>query len=72
MRIVAGLDVRMYRCTGRKNTNHGVMCVITRYGERRLKVDWLNQDDIKNNSNITSELNDRSLESNSCTRKAKK
>ena len=72
MRIVTGLDVRMYRCTGRKNTNHGVVCVIIGYGERRLKVDWLNRDDIKKKKNITSEINDRSFESNSCTRKAKK
>ena len=66
IRIVTRLDVRMYKCTGRKYTDHGVMCVITRYGQWRLKVDWLNKDNIKKNDNITSELNDCSFESNSC------
>jgi len=41
------------------------MCVITRYAERQLK-DWSNQDEIRKNNNSTSELNDSSLESNSC------
>ena len=64
---MTSLDVRTYRCTGRKYTDHGVMRVITRYGERRLEVDWLNEDDIKKNKDITSELNDRSFENNSCS-----
>ena len=41
------------------------MCVITRYAERRLK-DWSNQDEIRENNNSTSKLNDRSLRINLC------
>jgi len=43
MRIATILDVRKYKCIlQRKCTDHGVMCVITRYTEtwRRLKVHW--------------------------------
>ena len=40
IRIVTMLDVRKYRCIEQKYTDHGVMCVITRYRERRLKANW--------------------------------
>jgi len=42
MRIATILDVRKYKCIQQKCTNHGVVCVITRYTEtwRQLKVHW--------------------------------
>ena len=66
MRIATILDVREYKCTQWKCTNHGVMCVITRYAERWLEVHCSNQDEIGKNNNSTSELKDCSLEINIC------
>jgi len=65
IRIVTTFHVRTYRHIKWKCTDHGVMCVITRYAERWLK-DWSNQDEIRKINNSTSELKDCSLESNSC------
>ena len=66
IRIATTFHVRTYRHIKWKYTDHGVMCVITRYADWRLEVYGSNQNEIGKKNNSTSELNDRSLESNRC------